>query len=149
MWNMSIVKQGIISRKYSIGAHSRINLSLIRKKFTKKYFHGFFLIDFFGYFFIRLENTPTLAFNIFIDITLKIFLLHTMKESLVWTYQNTHNLNESDQFSMFNSFSKLRDFKIFTIFENLSTLDGQHLWQNDQINLYEGCFKKFRPSSLS
>ena len=103
----------------------------------------------FWYFSIRLENILTLEFNNFIDITLTIFLLHTMKDSLVWSYQNTHNLNESDRFSMFNNCSKLRDFKIYTFFENLSTSDGQHLWQNDQNNLYEGCIEKITPSSLS
>ena len=107
----------------------------LEKKFVQKNIFMDFFDRFLGKFCIILENTPTLALHIFLDITPTVFLLHTMKESLVWSSQNTHKLNEFDQFSMFNSCPKLRDFKVFTTYENLSTSDAQHLCQNGQINI--------------
>ena len=88
------------------------NLSL-RRKNDKKIFSWIFFDRFFWKFFIILENTPTLALHIFLYITTTIFLLNTMKESLVWSSQNTQDLNRSDQFSMFNRWTKLRDFHNF------------------------------------
>ena len=62
-----------------------------KKKMTKNIFMDFF-DRFFWKFFNLLENTPTLALHIFLDITPTIFLFHTMKKSLVWSFQNTPNI---------------------------------------------------------
>ena len=108
----------------------------LRRNFVQKNIFMDFFDRFLGKFCIILENTPTLALHIFLDITPTVFLLHTMKESLVWSSQNTHILNESDRFSMFKSCPKLRDFKVFTTFENISSSNGQHIWRNGQNNIY-------------
>ena len=88
------------------------------EKMTNKIFSQIFLIDFLGHFSNRLRNISTLSEHIFNNITLlhlhikpTISLLYTMKESLVWSFQNTPIIYYSYHSVINADHSKLRDFQ--------------------------------------